>query len=183
MATRKTIQLDMKEVMSKARKLGESYSSASFVLAPDTLTYLNKMLDKQQELNRVCSGEENGELLLEFPFGVDRKKGAVKITRGKVEIKRSLKIRGKKEKEIYEWVNVIVGMPHFREKIKRAREAETWENLKRFSSDDKLFFTEMIEGAQSKDRKAAKKKIKMALEGLGYDVDKDSLGVLVDGEN
>ena len=138
MAARRTIQLDMREVMSKARALGESYSSASFVLAPDTLTYLNKMLDKQQELNRVCSGQENGELVLEFPFGIDMKKGAVKIVRGKVEIKRTIKIKGKEEEVVFNWVNVIVGMPHFREKIKRAREAETWKNLKRFSSDDKL---------------------------------------------
>lgn len=174
------IRVDIKEVMTKARGLGESYPSASFVLALETLAYFNFMLNKQAELNRICSGLPKGELLLKFPYGINRSEGIVKVVHGKVQIKRQIKA-GTKKKEIYQWVNAIVGMPHFRDKIKRAREAETWENLKYFSSDDKLFFTEMIEGSRAKDRKLTKKKLKKFLEKIGgVDVDEDLVEFLLD---
>ena len=183
MSASKMIRVDIREVMSKARRLGESYPSSSFVLAPDTLTYLNLMLDKQEEINRRCAGLENGTLELTFPFDADLKQGTVEVIHGQVEIKRYLKIEEqKKQKVVFQFVNVIVGMPAFRAKIKRAREAETWVNLNRLSSDDKLFFTEMIEGARSKDRKAAKKKIEQTYKDLGITISEDSLEVFIDGE-
>ena len=181
MAASKMIRVDIKEVMTKGRGLGESYSSASFILALNTLAYLNIMLDKQMELNRICSGLPSGILILKFPYGINRTVGAVKIVYGKVQIKRQVKTTGGKWKVIYQWVNAIVGMPHFREKIKAAREAETWENFKYLSSDDKLFYTEVIEGSQAKDRKLTKKKLRNFLEKiLGIDIDNDLVEFLLD---
>ncbi len=144
------IKLDETAIESMKR-IGEQFSSAALFAAPKTHTFL----DYSHEIrDRI---KDRGTFDLIIHIGYDNKKKKIEIKDGKVEIKLA--------DGSTKWVDVLTGLPSFKQRIKRAGERETWRNMAIETMENKLAVATIIESSRKASKKA-KVKRKKELEKL-----------------
>ena len=123
------------------KKLGEEYSSVSFLAAPNSHQYVDFIFSLEDRI------KERGEFKVELVLGYSLEKVIVTIKDGMVQLENG------------DWVPVITGFKSFTQDIQRANERESWKNMAIAAMEDKLALATAISASRKASKRAEKKKL------------------------
>jgi len=135
------------------KRLGEQFSSIALVAAPNSHLYVDKCKGIQDRLT------SRGTFDIDIIMGYDLTVKRIKVVNGQVQIKTK---DGTKK-----WVDIITGMPEFKELISRSSERESWKNIALASMEDKLALATAIEASRKASKRAKKKHLEKLEKALG----------------